>query len=94
VEFTENSKMEKNIMLQWNAIFAQLKCKSVARFAVPVLFALSLACSSTPIFAQEPGQQTFVSPEDAGRAFFAAMQAPMRTLAPDSSSNIRRCIVS
>jgi hypothetical protein len=88
VEFIENHLgTEKNIMLQWNAIFAQLKCKSVARFAVPALFALSLACSSTPIFAQEPGQQTFASPGDAGHAFFAAMQAqddqaPLRILGP------------
>ena len=29
-----------------------------------------------PTFAQQPGQQTFASLEDAGRALFAAMQAP------------------
>jgi hypothetical protein len=29
-----------------------------------------------PAFAQQPGQQTFASPEDAGRGLFAAMQAP------------------
>ena len=76
VEFAENSKMEKNIMLQWNAILVQLERKSFARLAVAVLFALFLAWSSTPIFAQQPGQQTFASTEDAGRAFFSAMQAP------------------
>jgi hypothetical protein len=79
--------MEKDIMLQWNAIFVRLECKRFARFAVPVLFALSLACTSTPTFAQEPAQLTFASAEDAGHAFFEAMQAqddqaPLRILGP------------
>ena len=68
-------------------IFARLERKCFVRFAIPVLFALSLGCWSTPTFAQEPGQQTFASPEDAGHAFFAAMQAqddeaPLRILGP------------
>jgi len=68
-------------------IFVQLERKNLVRFAVPVLFALSLWCSSKPIFAQEPGQRTFASAEDASRAFFAAMQAqddqaPLNILGP------------
>jgi hypothetical protein len=42
---------------------------------------------SAPIFAQEPGQRTFASAEDAGRALYDAMeaqddQAPMSILGP------------
>jgi hypothetical protein len=40
-----------------------------------VLMVLSLGCSLAPTFAQQPGQRTFASAEDAGRALFAAMQA-------------------
>jgi len=67
-------------MLQRISIFVQLERKSFVRFAVSVLFALFLGCSSAPMFAQQPGQRTFASPEDAGPAFFAAMQAKDRTI--------------
>jgi hypothetical protein len=56
-------------------IFVQFECKSFVRFAVSVLFALTLGCWSAPIFAQEAGQQTFASTEDAGRALYDAMEA-------------------
>jgi len=54
---------------------------------VSVLFALTLACSSAPIFAQEAGQRTFASAEDASRALYDAMQAedeqaPLSILGP------------
>ncbi len=75
VERSENSRMERNTMLQRISIFVQLERKSFVRFAVSVLFALFLGCSSAPMFAQQPGQRTFASPEDAGPAFFVAMQA-------------------
>jgi Protein of unknown function (DUF2950) len=76
--------MEKNIMLQ---IFVQLEPKYLHRIVASVLFALYLVCLSTPTYAQQPGQQTFASAEDAGRAFFAAMQAqddqaPLNILGP------------
>src|SRR5882762_6881738 len=67
--------MERNTMLYRISIFLRLACKSFVRFAVSVLFALSLGCSSAPMFAQEPGQRTFASAEDAGRALFGSMQA-------------------
>lgn len=63
-------------MSQLIANFVRLERKRFVRFAMPFLFAFSLGCLSTPAFAQAPGQQTFASPEDAGRAFLAAMQAP------------------
>jgi hypothetical protein len=62
-------------MLHKISIFVQFECKSFVRFAVAVLFALALGCSSAPIFAQEAGQQTFASTEDAGRALYDAMEA-------------------
>jgi len=69
------------------SIFVQFECKSFVRFALSVLFALTLAWSSAPIFAQEVGQRTFPSAEDAGRALYDAMQAedeqaPLSILGP------------
>jgi hypothetical protein len=45
------------------------------RLAEAAFLALSLGCSLAPLFGQQPGQWTFASPEDAGSALFAAMQA-------------------
>jgi hypothetical protein len=75
VKLVGNSRMERNIVLQRISIFVQLEWKSFVRFAASVLFALSFACSFAPTFAQQPGQRTFASAEDAGPALFAAMQA-------------------
>jgi len=74
-------------MLHRISFFVQLECKNFVRFAISLLFALTLGCSSAPIFAQAHGQQTFASVDDAGRALFAAMQAqdeqaPLRILGP------------
>jgi hypothetical protein len=74
-------------MLHKISIFVQFECKSFLRFAVSLLFGLALGCSSAPIFAQEAGQQTFASAEDAGRALYDAMeaqdeQAPLSILGP------------
>jgi Protein of unknown function (DUF2950) len=67
--------MEKNTMLHRISFFVQLECKNFVRFAVSVLFAFSLGCPSAPMFAEDPGQRTFASAEDASRALFGAMQA-------------------
>jgi hypothetical protein len=67
--------MERITMLHKISVF-QFDGRKFVRFAVSVLFVLSLACWSAPMFAQEPGQRTFASAADAGQAFFAAMQAP------------------
>ncbi len=75
VELIENSRMERNTMLRRISIFVQVEYKNFVRFAVSVLFALSLGCSSAPMFAQEPGQRTFASAEEASRALFGAMEA-------------------
>jgi hypothetical protein len=84
---SENSRMEKNTMMHRISIFVQLEYKRFVRFAVSVLLALSLGYSSAPMFAQEPGQRTFASAEDAGHALFDAMraqdeQAPLSILGP------------
>jgi hypothetical protein len=74
-ERIENSTMERNTMPHTISIFVQPKRKNFGRFAMSVLFLLTSVCSSAPTFAQEAGQQTFASTEDAGRALFDAMQA-------------------
>ncbi len=73
VKLAENSRMEKNIMPQRNLNVVQNECKCSLRFAASVLFVLFLGCSSAPTFAQQPGQRTFASAEDAASALFAAM---------------------
>jgi hypothetical protein len=74
-ELIENSRMERNTMLRMISIFVQLECKNFVRFAVSVLFALSLGCLPASMFAQEPGQRTFASVEEASRGLFGAMEA-------------------
>jgi hypothetical protein len=79
--------MEKNTMLRSISFFVQLEGKNFARLVVSVLLALSLGCSTAPTFAQQPGQRTFASAEDASHALFDAMQlqderAPLSILGP------------
>jgi hypothetical protein len=79
--------MERNAMLQKNSI-VHFEWKSFIRFAASALSALFLGFWFAPAFAQQPGQRTFASAEDAGRAFFTAMQAldeqsPLSILGPD-----------
>ena len=68
--------MERKNMLQHIVIIILRSNKIASCLAVLVLLILSLASSCVPTFAQQPGQQTFTSIEDAGRAFFAAMESP------------------
>jgi hypothetical protein len=77
--------MERNTMLRKISILFQFEYTRFARLAVVALFAVTLGCPPAPIFAQEAGQRTFASAEDAGRALFDAMQAqdgqaPLRIL--------------
>jgi hypothetical protein len=65
--------MERNTML--HKFLVQSKGNYFVRFGTSVLFVFSLVCSSLPVFAQEPGQRTFASTEDAGRALYDAMEA-------------------
>jgi len=75
-------------MLQRIPNFPRIECKTFARLtAAVVLLALSLGCPFASLFAQQPAQRTFTSPEDAGSALFAAMQAqdnqtPLSILGP------------
>jgi len=87
IECSENSKMERNTMPHRISVFVQSERKTFVRFAVSALFALILGCSSATTFAQEQGQRTFASAEDASRALFDAMQAqddqaPLSILGP------------
>jgi hypothetical protein len=82
-----NFRTEKKIMLQRISKFMQCECKRFARFATAAVAALALGGSFAPAFAQEQGQRTFASAEDAGGALFAAMQAqdnqaPLSILGP------------
>src|SRR3989442_10633976 len=67
--------MEKNIMLQRISNFFHGKNERLAEFAAAVLVALSFGCSFAPLFAQETGQRTFASTEEAGRDLFDPMQS-------------------
>ena len=62
-------------MVQRISILGQREWTSFVRFVGPVLFALFLVASFVPAFAQQPGQRTFASAEEAGYAFFAATQS-------------------
>jgi hypothetical protein len=68
--------MENKIMAQEIAHFIRNQCKKAAGFAAVALVLLPLAGSFTPLFAQQPGEQAFASPQDAARALVAAMTAP------------------
>src|SRR5712692_7601875 len=67
-------RLERNAMPRRNSIVVHSEKKSVVRFAASILFTLLLGSGPAPTFAQQPGQRTFASPEDAGGAFFDAMQ--------------------
>jgi hypothetical protein len=54
----------------------QIGRKPIGRLAAVTLFAFAVGLSVSPAFAQQPGQRTFASPDDAARAFFAAVQIP------------------
>src|SRR6267143_1350181 len=68
--------MEKNIMSQRISPFVEGECKRFSRFAMAGILALLVGGSFTPTFAQEAGQQTFPSAQDAAHALFVALQAP------------------
>jgi hypothetical protein len=69
-------RMERKAMLQKTSIVGYFEKKSFVRFAASALSALFLSFWLAPAFAQQPGQRTFSSAEDASRAFFTAMRAP------------------
>ena len=64
----------EDIMPNTISNFVEVGRKPFGRLAL-VLFVLTCVCPISPTFAQQPGQRTFASADDAARAFFAAMQA-------------------
>src|SRR5216683_3385943 len=68
--------MEKNIMSQRISNFVEGECKRFGRFAVAALVVLLVGGLFSSTFAQENGQQSFASAQDAAHALFVAMQAP------------------
>jgi hypothetical protein len=74
-------------MLHKISMVGQRNWRNFARLAAPVLLALFLGSSFKPALAQQPGQRTFASTEEASRALFAALQAqgeqsPLNILGP------------
>jgi hypothetical protein len=72
-------------MLQRVSNSMQGEYKKFTRFATAFVVALSLGGSFAPAFAQQPGQQTFASAQDAAHALLLAMrsqdeQAPLSVL--------------
>lgn len=93
IEVLVNSRKERKIMLQRISIYVQPEWSSSVRFAVSILISFLLGSSFAPAFAQQPGQRTFPSAEDAGQAFFSATQAQNETallniLGPDGKDLI------
>jgi hypothetical protein len=64
-------------MLQNIWVLVQIEREKFLRLGKFILLVLSLGYSSALAFAQQPGQQTFTSVEDAGRAIFTAMKSPV-----------------
>src|SRR6266404_5684193 len=75
-EIRNNFRMEGNTMLQNISVSVKPGRKKFIRLAALVLSALFCGASFAPTFAQQQGQQTFASLEDAGQSLFSAMQAP------------------
>lgn len=72
--------------MQHNSIVVRLE-RNLVRLVVSGVFGVSLGFLPAPVFAQEPGQRTFASAEDASRELFTAMQseneqASLRILGP------------
>ncbi len=63
-------------MLQRISNFVESECKRFGRFAITAVLAVLVGGSFAPTFAQEEGQQSFASAQDAAHPLFVAMQAP------------------
>jgi hypothetical protein len=77
------------MMLQRISTFVQGECKRFVGFVTAAVVAFSLGGSFAPAFAQQRGQQTFASAEDAAHALLVAMQSqdeqsPLNVLGPDA----------
>ncbi len=74
VELAENSRTERTTMLQSTSIISRIQRMSPVGFAAPFLFALSPVYPVAPTFAQQPGQRTFATAQDAAHALSSAKQ--------------------
>jgi DUF2950 family protein len=75
------------MMLHKISNLAQGESKRLARLVTTAAMALSLGGSFAPAFAQQPGQQTFASVQDAAHALLVVMQSqdeqsPLSVLGP------------
>jgi Protein of unknown function (DUF2950) len=75
------------MMLQRILNFVQGECMRFARFMTASVVAMLLGGSFATTFAQQPGQQTFASTQDAAHALLVAMQSqdeqsPLSVLGP------------
>jgi hypothetical protein len=70
----ENSNTEGNMMSQCESV-VQLLRKNSLLIVLSLLFILFLVLSAKSTSAQQPGQQTFTSAEDAAHAVYAAAQS-------------------
>jgi hypothetical protein len=71
----ENSKTEGNTMSQCESVVVQFLKKNFLVIILSILFVLFLVLSAKSTGAQQPGQQTFASAEDAAQALFVASQS-------------------
>jgi Protein of unknown function (DUF2950) len=90
-ETHRTKRLKRNAMLHKNSIVVK---KGVVRFAASILFAPLLGSWLAPTFAQQPGQPTFASPEDAGRALSGAMQEQDDQLASSISGPAGKDVLS
>jgi hypothetical protein len=67
--------MEENIMSQSKSILVHHMEKNCLLVGLSILFLLFLVFSAEPTGAQQPGQRTFASTEDAAHALFVASQS-------------------
>src|SRR5260370_14977773 len=77
------------MMLRRFSRFVKGECRRFAGFVTAAVVAFSLGGSFAPAFAQQRGQQTFASAEDAAHALLVAMQSqdeqsPLKVLGPDA----------
>jgi Protein of unknown function (DUF2950) len=75
------------MILQRISNFVQGESKRFARLVTAAVVAMSLGGSFAPMFAQQPGQQTFASAQNAAHALLVAMQSqdeqsPLSVLGP------------
>jgi len=82
-------------MTQNISMFGKTGWKGVRRLSAVVLLAISLRTAVVPAFAQQPGQQTFASAEEAGQGLFCCDGTARRPISHEYSRPGRKgnCLV-